>query len=87
MVSFGKDTNCSQFFITLSALPWLDGSQVVFGRCELNIILGWNLSYLLRIGEVADGESMQVVRNIEALGSDGGTLQVRRVAIVESGIV
>ena len=31
MVSFGKDTNSSQFFITLGSLPWLNGLQVVFG--------------------------------------------------------
>jgi peptidylprolyl isomerase len=77
MVSFGKDTNSSQFFIILNALLWLDGSQVIFGRCDFKQHYGVKIYYILyQIGEVADDESMQVVRDIEALGTEGGTLQV-----------
>jgi hypothetical protein len=40
MVSFGKNTNSSQFYITLAALPWLDGLQVVFGKfSKLNSVI------------------------------------------------
>ena len=68
MANAGKNTNGSQFFITTVVTSWLDGAHVVFGEV------------------VNDGgaDSMQVVKDIEAVGSASGkTSQV--VKIVDCG--
>lgn len=46
MQSYGRDTNGSQWFITLVPARWLDGHHVVFGR----VLQG--IDFIHEIGEV-----------------------------------
>lgn len=65
MANAGEDSNGSQFFITVTDTPWLDGKNVVFGR-------------------VLDRTSFNVVKEIEALGTESGTPKAK-VVIADAG--
>ncbi len=43
MANYGKDTNGSQWFITLVPARWLDGHHVAFGRVISGMVSFWLL--------------------------------------------
>jgi cyclophilin family peptidyl-prolyl cis-trans isomerase len=55
MANAGKDTNGSQFYITLNPAPALDGNYSVFGR----VTSGMDAVRNLRVGSVINSVSVQ----------------------------
>ena len=58
MANSGKNTNGSQFFITVAATPWLNGKHVVFGRVTKGFRL---IDQIERLGS-RGGETSKVVK-------------------------
>ena len=69
MFNTGPDTNGSQFFITLSKTPHLDGKHVVFGR----------------VNDYEYPDSMNVIRKIAAVNTKRGWILEHEVVIKASG--
>ena len=70
----------SQFFIITAATPWLDNKHV----CPRKTVMIDRLHRYFQVvfGEVTDG--MDIVRKIEALGSQSGKTQ-KRITIASCG--
>ncbi|KAI1654837.1 peptidyl-prolyl cis-trans isomerase-like 1 [Daldinia decipiens] len=61
MANAGKDTNGSQFFLTLAPTPWLDGKHTIFGRVKSG------LAVLKRLGMVKTGADDRPVDEVKII--------------------
>lgn len=61
MANSGRNTNASQFFITLAPTPWLDGKHTIFGRVTKGMAI------VKRLGMVRTGPEDRPVDDVKIL--------------------
>ncbi|KAG0633558.1 cyclophilin-like domain-containing protein, partial [Tuber brumale] len=62
MANSGKDTNGSQFFITLAPTPWLDGAHTIFGRVSAGMRLVQRMGMVQRDREDRPAKDVFIIK-------------------------
>lgn len=62
MANSGKDTNGSQFFITLAPTPWLDGKHTIFGRVKSGLKLVQRLGLVKTNSDDRPLDEVKIIR-------------------------
>ena len=81
MANAGPDTNGSQFYITLAATPFLDGSYSVFGR----VVDGMDVVRKIVKGDVMKKvEILRIGQAAQAFKADQKSFDARKAALVDA---
>lgn len=76
MANSGANTNGSQFFITFTATPWLDGHHTVFGKVISGIEV---LDAIEKLGSQSGSTKERIPFNIEVVSKRNHAYEVKKL--------